>query len=506
MRQNRSSRQTAGTSGPPGHVREHDNAETPLKAPAANTRSVHMQLQHSITDDLLVGSQSQQKLLRSALATVSRDGFGKELWVFPLDAGTNVMAHRASDVIICSGGIYPLPHECAMSIEALEKYEYDNDGFLIPENSMVVFSVGSSVLELDESVATFLHVHRKVAAIATASRCLVGEGNRSTLPCPVVFSTRSEFGYLPLKQYASGPDDVRKFLTAKVAIVLPLHYGVLSQKRLPASVVTLDKDVRFVRDCTQQLTERSGYLKGKAYTAFPGRLCCPAANAMASNPGVMVCSCDWGSHVDSPSHFYDPAAGARTISDLTGQELCAPAVIVDISARVRQLAAQRSDSDSESNSNSNRSSGDDDVELTVQDLLDWESENQRTIPNGAMVCLKSGWSERFNLGDDQYNNFDPVDKETMHFPGFSLAAARWLVENRRIAGLAVDTLSTDVGASSDFPVHQLILGRSMFNVENLDFGGLSNQQLSPSLHLIVAPVKVKGAPEAPCRCIAVEIL
>ncbi|MEX2523852.1 MAG: cyclase family protein [Gammaproteobacteria bacterium] len=54
----------------------------------------------------------------------------------------------------------------------------------------------------------------------------------------------------------------------------------------------------------------------------------------------------------------------------------------------------------------------------------------------------------------------------MHFPGFSEAAAQMLLE-RSIAGIGIDTLSIDRGASTDFPVHKLMLGSGKFQIENL---------------------------------------
>ena len=42
-----------------------------------------------------------------------------------------------------------------------------------------------------------------------------------------------------------------------------------------------------------------------------------------------------------------------------------------------------------------------------------------------------------------------------HFPDVSPNAALWLMTERKAAGLAVDTLSLDHGASKDFKTHYL---------------------------------------------------
>ena len=46
----------------------------------------------------------------------------------------------------------------------------------------------------------------------------------------------------------------------------------------------------------------------------------------------------------------------------------------------------------------------------------------------------------------------------MHAPGFSEQAARFLVSERDICAVAVDTLSLDAGAAQKFVAHLAILG------------------------------------------------
>ena len=41
----------------------------------------------------------------------------------------------------------------------------------------------------------------------------------------------------------------------------------------------------------------------------------------------------------------------------------------------------------------------------------------------------------------------------MHFPGIHPDAAEWLLKERSVVGLAVDTLSLDPGTSKDFKTH-----------------------------------------------------
>src|SRR5260370_39335784 len=54
----------------------------------------------------------------------------------------------------------------------------------------------------------------------------------------------------------------------------------------------------------------------------------------------------------------------------------------------------------------------------------------------------------------------------MHFPGYSVKAAKLLIE-RKVSGLGCDTMSADYGASEDFAVHRAVLGAGLYLLENL---------------------------------------
>ena len=50
-----------------------------------------------------------------------------------------------------------------------------------------------------------------------------------------------------------------------------------------------------------------------------------------------------------------------------------------------------------------------------------------------------------------------------HFPtGFSPEAAKWLVDNRKIAGIGSDSISLEKGPSFAFPTHVIILSANIF--------------------------------------------
>ncbi len=103
---------------------------------------------------------------------------------------------------------------------------------------------------------------------------------------------------------------------------------------------------------------------------------------------------------------------------------------------------------------SEKTSRDPDAQLTVEDLNHFERRHGR-IPEGAAVCMYSGWETK--AGDE--NAYRGTDASGVyHFPGFSQEAAEWLLGQRRIGGIGVDTLSLDFGSSTTFDVHQTFLG------------------------------------------------
>jgi kynurenine formamidase len=146
-----------------------------------------------------------------------------------------------------------------------------------------------------------------------------------------------------------------------------------------------------------------------------------------------------GTHMDAPGHF---VTGGRLSPEITLQELIVPIVVIDISRRAES---------------------DHDAMVTVDDLRRFEHRHGR-IPDGALVCMDSGWAKKIGdplafKGGASFPNY--------HFPGFGLEAALWLVERRDVTGIGVDTLSLDPGNSSTFPVHVNFLETDRYGLENL---------------------------------------
>lgn len=178
----------------------------------------------------------------------------------------------------------------------------------------------------------------------------------------------------------------------------------------------------------------------------------------------------YGTHLDAPAHF---PPGKTTVDEIPAQKLLGPAVVID----VRSDAANNPD-----------------YQLGAEKVHQWEA-SHGNIPSGAIVLLRTGWASRWP-DVQRYRNQDA--KGVMHFPGYSVEAARILLE-RNVNGLGCDTLSIDPGNSADFPVHHLVLGSNKYQLENL-----ANLDKLPETgaSLIVAPIKLEGGSGGPARVFA----
>ncbi|HET6469421.1 MAG TPA: cyclase family protein [Geminicoccaceae bacterium] len=177
-----------------------------------------------------------------------------------------------------------------------------------------------------------------------------------------------------------------------------------------------------------------------------------------------------GTHMDAPIHFSEDGPGP---AEIAVDRLVVPLAVIDIAARAES---------------------DPDAQLTPDDIRAFEAEHG-PLPAGCCVALHSGWG-RF-VREPRFRNADGDGK--LHFPGFHAEAARMLLEERDVAGIAVDTLSLDFGPSPDFAVHYAWLPTGRWGLE-----AVANLDDVPPLGatLVVGGPKVQGATGGPSRVLA----
>jgi len=182
-----------------------------------------------------------------------------------------------------------------------------------------------------------------------------------------------------------------------------------------------------------------------------------------------------GTHMDSPAHF---ARGGATTDQVPVTAGIGPLVKVDVRAQAAKNA---------------------DYRLGADDLRAWEGAHGR-IPRGAIVVMDSGWSARWPDSKRYLGTDVPGDTANLHFPGFSREAVEFLVRERDINAIGVDTPSIDYGQSQDFIVHQIINGANKPGLENV-----ANLEKLPAqgATLIALPMKIAKGSGGPVRIIAI---
>lgn len=146
-----------------------------------------------------------------------------------------------------------------------------------------------------------------------------------------------------------------------------------------------------------------------------------------------------GTQIDAPSHFTE---NGKTLDQMPVQDFLAPLAVIDISERAKRNA---------------------DVEVTVDDIKNWEKQHGR-LPKGAAVFMYSGWDAKVN-DEKAFLNMD--ESKTLHFPAFALETVQFLIRERQVVGIGVDTLSIDIGKAKGpvLPVHKAWHDAGKWNVE-----------------------------------------
>lgn len=183
-----------------------------------------------------------------------------------------------------------------------------------------------------------------------------------------------------------------------------------------------------------------------------------------------------GTHFDAPIHWVTGRdLPANSVDTIAPKDFIAAAVVIDCSAQA---------------------ASDPDFLLTREMIEAWETEHGR-VPPRCWVLLRTDWSKR---DPEAYVN---RREDGAHTPGPSVDAVRFLVEERDILGLGVETLGTDAGQSHLLdppqPAHTLLHGAGRYGLQcltNLD------QLPARGAVLISAPLKISNGSGSPLRVLA----
>ncbi|PTX43693.1 kynurenine formamidase [Christiangramia gaetbulicola] len=185
-----------------------------------------------------------------------------------------------------------------------------------------------------------------------------------------------------------------------------------------------------------------------------------------------------GTHIDAPIHF---AENKQTVDQIPLENLIGTGVKIDVSAKALKNP---------------------DYLISIEDLKNWESEHSE-IPQQSIILLYTGYGKYYPdakkyLGTDERGP-DAVKK--LHFPGLSPEAANWLIKNRNIKAVGLDTASIDYGQSTNFATHVALMTQNVPAFENV-----ANLEKLPAtgFQVIALPMKIKGGSGGPLRIIAIR--
>jgi kynurenine formamidase len=183
----------------------------------------------------------------------------------------------------------------------------------------------------------------------------------------------------------------------------------------------------------------------------------------------------WGTHVDPPAHFQ---RGGRTVDQITLKEMILPLAVVDVHEEVAK---------------------DPDYTLTVERIKKWENDHG-AMPAGSFVALRTDWSKRWPDGAAMANK---DAKGVAHYPGWSLAALKYLYEDRKATATGHETTDTDPGLATsrdDYSLESYVLSHDHYQIELL-----TNLDQVPEASAIIFATfpKPKGGSGFPARVFAI---
>ncbi len=184
-----------------------------------------------------------------------------------------------------------------------------------------------------------------------------------------------------------------------------------------------------------------------------------------------------GTHMDAPVHF---AQGRQSADQVPLDNLVGAALVIDITEP------------------SNRNA---DYQVTTDDLQRWEQQNG-AIPRDAILLLRTGFSRHWPDAARYLGTAERGEQAVakLHFPGLHPDAARWIVANRPVKAIGIDTASIDYGQSTLYESHRTLYDKNIPAFENL-----TNLDRLPAkgAWIVALPMKIKGGSGAPLRAMAI---
>lgn len=176
-------------------------------------------------------------------------------------------------------------------------------------------------------------------------------------------------------------------------------------------------------------------------------------------------------HMNAPNCFHE---GGVDIVAYSPESLVVPAVVID----ARKQAA-----------------GNPDYALSKEDILTWETQYGQ-IPAGSVVIMYTGWQEKWTSPSEFFNQ----DKSGgLHFPGFHGETTKFLLEERKIAGVGIDTHGVDPGQDETYATNVQVSAQQGIILECLAH---LDQLPATGSTLVVGILRLQGGSGSPASVMA----
>lgn len=175
-------------------------------------------------------------------------------------------------------------------------------------------------------------------------------------------------------------------------------------------------------------------------------------------------------HMNAPNTFLPNAIGIDTYEPAS---LVRPAVVIDVRLQARDNP---------------------DYVIGIQDVEKWEQVHGRIDP-GSVVLFYTGWQA---LWDDP-KRFINEDANGPHFPGIGAATTHFLLEERRIAGVGIDTHGVDPGQDTVYATNRQILAKNGIVLECLTH---LDQLPAKGTTLVIGVLRLKEGSGSPVSVMA----
>jgi kynurenine formamidase len=179
--------------------------------------------------------------------------------------------------------------------------------------------------------------------------------------------------------------------------------------------------------------------------------------------------------MDAPFHF---AEGKWTTEQVPLARTIGPGVVIDVRGKTEKNP---------------------DYLLQVEDLRAWEKIHGRIAP-GSIVLARTGWGKYWGDRKRYFGTEEPGNVTDLHFPGLSKQIAEFLVKQRSVKAIGLDTPSIDHGPSRDFVVHQILGAANVPIFENV---AALDRLPAKGMTIFALPMKIKGGSGAPLRIFAI---